>query len=109
MAVPSEFLNPDELFRANSICMALRWTSGASSASTATQGPYHTLHALASAASHCTDFARSKERAGSISHNTSLDQVHLCGSFTRWVETVPMAPMESSPGVFAVVVHLPPG
>ena len=36
-------------------------------------------------------------------------QVHLCGSFTRWVETVPMASDESNPGVFAVVVHLPPG
>ncbi|KAL6758729.1 hypothetical protein V8C86DRAFT_2589662 [Haematococcus lacustris] len=36
-------------------------------------------------------------------------QVHLCGSFTRWVETVPMASVEGSPGVFAVVVHLPPG
>uniref|UniRef100_A0A7S3QNI8 CBS domain-containing protein n=1 Tax=Dunaliella tertiolecta TaxID=3047 RepID=A0A7S3QNI8_DUNTE len=37
-------------------------------------------------------------------------QVHLCGSFTRWVETVPMAPgFEGNPGVFAVVVHLPPG
>ncbi len=37
-------------------------------------------------------------------------QVHLCGSFTRWVETVPMAPVDSSQtGVFAVVVHLPPG
>lgn len=38
-----------------------------------------------------------------------LLQVHLCGSFTRWVETVPMAPVEGNPGVFAVVVHLPPG
>ncbi|KXZ49754.1 hypothetical protein GPECTOR_19g205 [Gonium pectorale] len=36
-------------------------------------------------------------------------QVHLCGSFTRWVETVPMAPVDGTPGVFAVVVHLPPG
>lgn len=36
-------------------------------------------------------------------------QVHLCGSFTRWVETIPMAPVEGTPGVFAVVVHLPPG
>ena len=36
-------------------------------------------------------------------------QVHLCGSFTRWVETVPMSSDESNPGVFAVVVHLPPG
>ncbi|KAK9804840.1 hypothetical protein WJX72_008237 [[Myrmecia] bisecta] len=35
--------------------------------------------------------------------------VHLCGSFTRWVETVPMLPLEGSPGVFSVVVHLPPG
>ncbi|KAK9867655.1 hypothetical protein WJX84_008764 [Apatococcus fuscideae] len=34
--------------------------------------------------------------------------VHLCGSFTRWVETVPMA-AESSPGVFSAIVHLPPG
>eukprot|EP00877_Chromochloris_zofingiensis_P006377 jgi/Chrzof1/1993/Cz10g29010.t1 len=38
-----------------------------------------------------------------------LEQVHLCGSFTRWVETIPMAPVEGTPGVFAVVVHLPPG
>ena len=36
-------------------------------------------------------------------------QVHLCGSFTRWVETVPMAPLEGGQGAFAVVVHLPPG
>ena len=36
-------------------------------------------------------------------------QVHLCGSFTRWVETVPMAPVEGQPGVYSVVVHLPPG
>lgn len=36
-------------------------------------------------------------------------QVHLCGSFTRWVETVPMQPVEGQPGTFAVVVHLPPG
>ncbi|CAD7699648.1 unnamed protein product [Ostreobium quekettii] len=36
-------------------------------------------------------------------------QVYLIGSFTRWVETVPMAPADASPGVFAVVVHLPPG
>ncbi len=36
-------------------------------------------------------------------------QVHLCGSFTRWVETVPMQIAEGQPGVFAVVVHLPPG
>eukprot|EP00775_Hariotina_reticulata_P003066 gene3066-3346_t len=35
--------------------------------------------------------------------------VHLCGSFTRWVETIPMAPVDGTPGVFAVVVHLPPG
>ena len=38
-----------------------------------------------------------------------LLQVHLCGSFTRWVETVPMQPVEGQPGTFAVVVHLPPG
>ena len=38
-----------------------------------------------------------------------MSQVHLCGSFTRWVETVPMACDEASPGLFAVVVHLPPG
>ena len=37
------------------------------------------------------------------------NQVHLCGSFTRWVETVPMVPEEGQPGVFSVVVHLPPG
>jgi hypothetical protein len=36
-------------------------------------------------------------------------QVHLCGSFTRWVETVTMTPVEGQPGVFAVIVHLPPG
>eukprot|EP00887_Chlorella_sp_A99_P006896 scaffold2.g6896.t1 len=35
--------------------------------------------------------------------------VHLCGSFTRWVETVPMAPVEGQQGVYSVVVHLPPG
>mmetsp|Transcript_1261 Transcript_1261/g.3771 ORF Transcript_1261/g.3771 Transcript_1261/m.3771 type:complete len:585 (+) Transcript_1261:304-2058(+) len=36
-------------------------------------------------------------------------QVHLCGSFTRWVETMPMAPVDGAPDTFAVVVHLPPG
>mmetsp|Transcript_4741 Transcript_4741/g.11529 ORF Transcript_4741/g.11529 Transcript_4741/m.11529 type:complete len:537 (+) Transcript_4741:405-2015(+) len=36
-------------------------------------------------------------------------QVHLCGSFTRWVETVQMPMVPDAPGVFAVVVHLPPG
>lgn len=36
-------------------------------------------------------------------------QVHLCGSFTRWVETVPMTTVEGQPGTFTVVVHLPPG
>jgi hypothetical protein len=36
-------------------------------------------------------------------------QVHLCGSFTRWVETVPMASVPGSEGEFSVVVHLPPG
>lgn len=36
-------------------------------------------------------------------------QVHLCGSFTRWVETVPMAPVPGVAGEFSVVVHLPPG
>ncbi|KDD72481.1 hypothetical protein H632_c3290p0, partial [Helicosporidium sp. ATCC 50920] len=37
------------------------------------------------------------------------NQVHLCGSFTRWVETVTMSPVENEPSVFQVVVHLPPG
>ncbi|KAL4424148.1 hypothetical protein ABPG75_001449 [Micractinium tetrahymenae] len=37
------------------------------------------------------------------------NQVHLCGSFTRWVETVPMTPVDGQPGTFSVVVHLPPG
>ena len=36
-------------------------------------------------------------------------QVHLCGSFTRWVETVPMQLAEGSANVFSVIVHLPPG
>ncbi|KAG7668620.1 hypothetical protein Ndes2526B_g03759 [Nannochloris sp. 'desiccata'] len=36
-------------------------------------------------------------------------QVHLCGSFTRWVETVPMTPVEGQSGTFSVIVHLPPG
>lgn len=36
-------------------------------------------------------------------------QVQLCGSFTRWVETVPMIPVDQNPGMFAVLVHLPPG
>ena len=39
----------------------------------------------------------------------TLSQVHLCGSFTRWVETVPMAPVPGVAGEFSVVVHLPPG
>ena len=38
-------------------------------------------------------------------------QVHLCGSFTNWLETVPMAPEPAPNGgsVFAVVCNLPPG
>lgn len=38
-------------------------------------------------------------------------QVHLCGSFTNWLETVPMAPEPTPTGaqVFAVVCNLPPG
>ena len=38
-------------------------------------------------------------------------QVHLCGSFTNWLETVPMAPEPTPSGaqVFAVVCNLPPG
>jgi len=37
-------------------------------------------------------------------------QVHLCGSFTRWLETVPMAADQSTGGsVFAVFCNLPPG
>ncbi|RMZ52159.1 hypothetical protein APUTEX25_001549, partial [Auxenochlorella protothecoides] len=35
--------------------------------------------------------------------------VHLCGSFTRWVETVPMTPVEGQPGAFSVIVQLPAG
>ena len=40
-----------------------------------------------------------------------LPQVHLCGSFTNWLETVPMAPEPTPNGVqvFAVVCNLPPG
>ncbi|PSC74424.1 sucrose nonfermenting 4 [Micractinium conductrix] len=37
------------------------------------------------------------------------NQVHLCGSFTRWVETVPMTAVDGQLGTFTVVVHLPPG
>lgn len=44
----------------------------------------------------------------SSTHGASF-QVHLCGSFTRWVETIPMSPLETHPGVFVVVVNLPPG
>uniref|UniRef100_A0A7S0WNV7 CBS domain-containing protein n=1 Tax=Pyramimonas obovata TaxID=1411642 RepID=A0A7S0WNV7_9CHLO len=37
-------------------------------------------------------------------------QVHLCGSFTRWLETVPMALDQTVGGsLFAVVCNLPPG
>lgn len=35
--------------------------------------------------------------------------MQLCGSFTRWVETVPMEPVDQSPGMFLALVHLPPG
>ena len=37
--------------------------------------------------------------------------VHLCGSFTNWLETVPMAPNQTPNGnqVFSVVCNLPPG
>lgn len=33
----------------------------------------------------------------------------LCGSFTRWVDTVPMQTIEGSPGLYSCVVSLPPG
>ncbi|CAM6101562.1 unnamed protein product [Calypogeia fissa] len=36
-------------------------------------------------------------------------RVHLCGSFTRWQETLPMSPMEGLPSMFQVVCTLPPG
>lgn len=36
-------------------------------------------------------------------------QVFLCGSFTRWVDTVPMQTVEGSPGLYSCVVSLPPG
>ncbi|KAL2613022.1 hypothetical protein R1flu_024714 [Riccia fluitans] len=36
-------------------------------------------------------------------------RVHLCGSFTRWQDTMPMSPMEGLPSVFQVVCTLPPG
>ena len=44
-------------------------------------------------------------------HHPSYVQVHLCGSFTNWLETVPMAPEPTPNGgsVFAVVCNLPPG
>lgn len=35
--------------------------------------------------------------------------VFLCGSFTRWVETVPMAADPTNPGTFTCTVHLNPG
>jgi len=35
--------------------------------------------------------------------------VFLCGSFTRWVDTVPMQTVEGSPGLYSCVVSLPPG
>ena len=38
--------------------------------------------------------------------STMLSQVSLVGSFTHWVEPVPMQPLDGSPGVFFVVVHL---
>ena len=65
-------------------------------------------------ASHMTEGFHKREEGGTL-HACGLNdvvavtQVHLCGSFTRWVETVPMAPVDGSPGVFSVVVHLPPG
>ena len=38
-------------------------------------------------------------------------QVHLCGSFTNWLETVPMAGERAPDGssVFTVMCDLPPG
>ncbi|GAQ87534.1 Cystathionine beta-synthase domain containing protein [Klebsormidium nitens] len=35
--------------------------------------------------------------------------VHLCGSFTRWRETLPMSPVDGHHNWFAVVCSLPPG
>eukprot|EP00897_Mesotaenium_endlicherianum_P000804 jgi/Mesen1/10724/ME000090S10182 len=35
--------------------------------------------------------------------------VYLCGSFTRWQETIPMSPVEGAPSVFSTVLNLPPG
>ncbi|KAL6197494.1 hypothetical protein ACLB2K_033102 [Fragaria x ananassa] len=35
--------------------------------------------------------------------------VFVSGSFTRWVELIPMSPMEGCPGVFQVVWNLTPG
>ena len=53
-----------------------------------------------------------RPRSALTSPDHAPKQVHLCGSFTNWLETVPMAP-EPTPGggppVFAVVCNLPPG
>lgn len=36
-------------------------------------------------------------------------QVHLCGSFTSWRNTLPMSPLDSCPSIFQVTCNLPPG
>lgn len=36
-------------------------------------------------------------------------RVFLVGSFTRWVDTLPMSPVEGCPSVFQVIYNLPPG
>ncbi|CAI0551245.1 unnamed protein product [Linum tenue] len=35
--------------------------------------------------------------------------VFLCGSFTRWIDHIPMSPMEGCPTVFQVICSLTPG
>lgn len=36
-------------------------------------------------------------------------RVFLVGSFTRWVDTLPMSPVEGCPSVFQAICNLPPG
>uniref|UniRef100_A0A0C9RXK9 TSA: Wollemia nobilis Ref_Wollemi_Transcript_5696_3130 transcribed RNA sequence n=1 Tax=Wollemia nobilis TaxID=56998 RepID=A0A0C9RXK9_9CONI len=36
-------------------------------------------------------------------------RVHLVGSFTRWVDPLPMSPVEGCPSVFQAIYNLPPG
>lgn len=87
----------------------MHWSPATLVASQARVLPFSGSHMLVLPIAHRSNNLL-KDRNSLVHQELSaLLQVHLCGSFTRWVETVPMSPVQGSPGLYSVVVHLPPG